>query len=222
MKAVIIGATGLVGKELVKLLLQSKKYEQISVVVRKKLSIVHPRLVQFRITMEELNELPPHIFEQAHVYCALGTTMKKAKTKEKFREVDFNYAYTFAKLAQEHGMASFTLVSSMGANTKSLFFYSRVKGELEQALIDLKLPRLYIVRPSLILGDRQEKRFGEHLAAKLSKRLSFLLRGKLEKYAPVEAKYIAQAMFKLSLLAKEHYLLIQSDEIIHWAKKKYI
>lgn len=219
MKAVIIGATGLVGKELVKLLLQNKKYEQINVVVRKKLSLVHPRLVQHRITMSEINELPGDIFEQAHVYCALGTTMKKAKTKEKFREVDYEYVLSFAKMAKQHGLNSFTLVSSMGASSKSMFFYSRVKGEIEQALLELNLPRFFVVRPSLILGDRQEKRFAESFAAAISKRTSFLFKGKLKKYAPVHAKQIAESMFKLSLLAKEPYLLIQSHQIEYWAKK---
>jgi len=219
-KAVIIGATGVVGKELVKLLLQSKKYEQVNIIVRNKLSIVHPRLVQHRITMNDIHELPGHIFEQAQVFCALGTTIKKAKTKEKFREVDFDYVLEFAKLAKSYGLESFTLVSAMGANKKSMFFYSRVKGEIEEALLALQLPKLYVVRPSLILGERQEKRFGEQLAAAWSKRFSFLFNGIFKKYAPVQAKHIAESMYKLAVLANQPYLLIQSDQIEHWAKRK--
>lgn len=221
MKAVIIGATGLVGKELVKLLLQLKKYEQVSVIVRKKLSIVHPRLVQYRITMEELNELPSTIFSGADVFCALGTTIKKAKTKENFRKVDFDYVLQFATLAKQHGLSSFTIVSAMGAHPKSMFFYSRVKGQIEQALLELQLPRLYVIRPSLILGDRPEKRFGEQLAVKWSKRLKFLFNGRWKQYKPVHAKDIAEAMYKVVLLAKEPYLLVQSEQIEYWAKRKY-
>ena len=219
-KAVIIGATGVVGRELVKLLLQSKKYEQISVVVRKKLSIVHPRLMQYRITMDELNTVPANIFEKAHVFCTLGTTMKQAKTKEKFKEVDFEYVLKFAQLAKQHGLSSFTLISAMGADTRSLFFYNRVKGEIEQALLELELPKLYVVRPSLIIATRQEKRWGESFAIAWSQKFRFIFKGRLKKYAPVHAKRIAEAMYKVALLAKEPYLLIQSHQIEQWAKRK--
>lgn len=220
MKAVIIGATGLVGKELVKLLLQLKKYDQISVIVRKKLSIVHPRLIQYRITMDELNELPASIFLDADVFCALGTTIKKAKSKDNFRKVDYDYVLQFATLAKKYGLASFTLVSAMGANVKSIFFYSKVKGQIEQALLELELPKLYVIRPSLILGDRPEKRFGEQLAINWSKKLKFLFNGRWKKYKPVHAKQIAEAMYKVVLLAKEPYLLVQSEQIEYWAKRK--
>ena len=220
MKALIVGATGLVGRELVKTLLQTKYYNKVNIVVRKKLSIVHPRLEQYRMTFEEWDELSSDMFYQTDVYCTLGTTRKKAGSKENFRLVDYEYVLKMAQLAKKYQAKKFIVVTAMGADIKSLFFYNRVKGELEQALIELQLPQLIIIRPSLILGDRYEHRFGEQFAAKLYTWFSFAFKGKMEKYKPVHAKRIADAMYKLAILSKEKQAVIQSNQIEYWAKKK--
>lgn len=220
MKAVIVGATGLVGKDLVRLLLNGKKYSKVTVIARKRLSIVHPRLKQQLISFDELHECPSDWFEDADVFCALGTTMKKAKTKEQFKQVDYHYVVELGKLAVKHRARKLIVVSAMGANEASVFYYNKIKGLTERTLQELKLSQLVIVRPSLIIGDRNEFRFGEALAAKLSSWLSFVFRGKMRRYKPNQAKDIAQAMTKLALLCTEQIRIVTADEITYWSRRK--
>lgn len=220
MRALIVGATGLVGRELVKTLLQTKHYDKVDIIVRKKLSIVHPRLQQHRMSFEEWSELPKEMFEHTDVFCALGTTRKKAGSKQNFRLVDYDYVMKIAQLAKMHHANKFIVVSAMGADVKSKFFYSRVKGEVEQALKELQLPQLIVIRPSLILGERYEKRFGEQFAARLYYWFSFAFKGKMKRYKPVQAKHIAEAMHKLAFLCREKQAIINSDQIEYWARKK--
>lgn len=220
MKAVIVGATGLVGRELVRVLLNNKKYSKVTVIARKRLSVVHPRLEQQLISFDELHECPKEWFEEADVFCTLGTTMKKAKTKEMFRRVDHDYVIEVGKLVARHQARKLIVVTAMGANEQSVFFYNKVKGQTERNLQELKLPQLIIVRPSLIIGDRHEFRFGEALATKLSGWLSFVFKGKMSKYQPNEAKVIAQALSKLALLCTEQVRIVTSDEISYWSRQK--
>jgi len=220
LKAVIVGATGLVGKDLVRLLLNSKKYSKVTVIARKRLSVVHPRLEQQLISFDDLHECPSEWFEDADVFCALGTTMKKAKSKEQFKRVDYHYVVELGKLTVKHHARKLVVVSAMGAKENSIFYYSKIKGLTERTLQELKLPQLVIIRPSLIVGDRNEFRFVEALAAKLSRWLSFVFRGKMSKYKPNQSKDIAQAMAKLALLCTEQIRIVSADEIVYWSKRK--
>lgn len=220
MKAVIVGATGLVGRELVRLLLNNKNYSKVTVIARKRLSVVHPRLEQQLISFDELHECPKEWFEDADVFCALGTTIKKAKTKEMFRRVDHDYVIEVGKLVVRHQARKLIVVTAKGANEQSMFFYNKVKGQTERDLQELKLPQLIIVRPSLIIGDRHEFRFGEAMAVKLSGWLSFAFKGRMSKYKPNEAKVIAQALSKLALLCTEQVRVVTSDEISYWSRQK--
>lgn len=220
LKAVIVGATGLVGKDLVRLLLNSKKYSKVTVIARKRLSVVHPRLEQQLITFDDFLECPGEWFQDADVFCALGTTMKKAKTKEKFKLVDYQYVIELGKLAVKYEARKLVVISAMGANEDSIFYYNKIKGMTERTLQELKLPQLVIIRPSLIIGDRNEFRFGEALATKLSGWLSFVFKGKMRKYKPNQAKDIAQAMLKLALLCTEQVRIVTADEITFWSKRK--
>lgn len=220
MKAVVVGATGLVGKELVRLLLNQKKYSKVIVIARRRLSIVHPRLEQQLISFDELNVCPAEWFEGADVFCTLGTTMKQAKSREKFKLVDYHYVVELGKLVKKHHANKLLVVTAMGSSESSLFFYSKVKGMTERVLQELQLPQLIIVRPSLIIGNRHEFRFGESLAARLSSWLSFAFKGKMKKYKPNEAKDIALAMMKLALHCKEPLRIVSSSEIASWAKQR--
>jgi len=220
LKAVIVGATGLVGRELVRLLLNNKNYSKVTVIARKRLSVVHPRLEQQLISFDELHECPKEWFEDADVFCTLGTTIKKAKTKEMFRRVDHDYVIEVGKLVVRHQARKLIVVTAMGANEQSMFFYNKVKGQTERDLQELKLPQLIIVRPSLIIGDRHEFRFGEAMAVKLSGWLSFAFKGRMSKYKPNEAKVIAQALSKLALLCTEQVRVVTSDEISYWSRQK--
>lgn len=220
LKAVIVGATGLVGRELVRLLLNTKKYDKVIVIARRRLSIVHPRLEQQLILFDQLHECPRQWFEDADVFCTLGTTIKKAGSKEQFEKVDNHYVIETAKIAKQSHSNKFIVITAMGSDEQSKIFYNRVKGKTEQQLQQLQLQQLIIVRPSLILGERNEVRFGESLVAKLSMWLSFIFKGKMKKYKPIQAKDIAIGMFKLAKLCKESLIIVSSDEIEVWSKKK--
>ncbi|MDP5041589.1 MAG: epimerase, partial [Paraglaciecola sp.] len=132
------------------------------------------------------------------IYVCLGTTIKKAGSRANFRRVDFEYVHIAAQLARAQRAASFVWISSVGANAKSRNFYLRVKGELENAIMKMTgLEHASGVRPSLLLGEREEKRFGEWLGARLAKIMAPLFKGKLAKYRPVSAHEVAAQMIRL-------------------------
>lgn len=211
--AVIAGATGLVGGELVKLLLGLREYSRVTVLVRRRINMTHPRLEQRVIDFEALGELPQELLAGADLYCALGTTRRKAGSKEAFRRVDYHYPMELARQAKRSGAARLLVISSIGADAGSLFFYTRVKGEVERDLRSLGLPALYLFRPSLILGDRGERRFGEGLGASLAKAAPWLFAGRLAAYKPVEAAVIARAMAAAALRKEPGQEVIASHEM---------
>ncbi len=193
-KAVVAGATGLVGGELVRQLLSQASYERVVVLVRRRMDISHPKLQQIVISYDELDQLAPDLFLDADLFCSLGTTIKKAKTKENFKKVDYDYPIILGKMAKQHGADQMLVVTAMGASKDSLFFYSRVKGKLEVDLQALNLRSLHIFRPSLIVGDRQEYRKGEEFASAVLAKISFVFQGWLKRYKPIQAYQIANAM----------------------------
>lgn len=128
------------------------------------------------------------------MFICLGTTIKKAKTKEAFRKVDYEYVVEAGKLANAAKVENVLVISAMGADSKSKFFYSRVKGEMEETLKQLELNSLHIFRPSLLLGERNELRIGEKVSGKLISIFKFLLIGPLRPYRAIHAKKVATAM----------------------------
>ena len=185
MIAVIAGATGLVGSECLRV--ASVRYESTLALVRKPSGIAAERVIDF----EKLDSIV--LPESAHVFCALGSTIKKAGTKEAFRRVDFDYPRVLAeRTAAARGR--FILVSSVGADSGSNNFYLRVKGELEDAVRALPIEAIHIFRPSFLIGDRKEKRAGEALGIRFARAANFLLAGGLRKYRAIEAAAVARAM----------------------------
>lgn len=213
--ALIAGATGLVGTELVKRLLEAPEYKKVILIGRRSSGIIHEKLEEKVIRFEELAHLH---FDSAidHVYCCLGTTIKKAKTKEAFQKVDLEYPLLLAKLAKNHQASQFLVISSMGANAKSPVFYSKTKGQLEDRLKELGLNGLKIFRPSLLLGERNEFRFAEATTAKLSKAFPFLFIGKMKKYKPVKAATVARAMLAIALLDQLGTHVYESQHIAYY------
>ena len=202
--ALVLGASGLVGKTLVEQLCQDHRYQTVTCLVRKPLSLdffcasadkVQPIVVDF----ENLQDYQGY-FGCQHIYVCLGTTIKKAGSKGAFRKVDFEYVHVAAQLARAQRADSFVWVSSVGANAKSHNFYLRVKGELENAIIGMSgLDNACAVRPSLLLGEREEMRPAEKLASVISPFLSPLLVGGLMKYKPVQAADVAAQMIRLQV-----------------------
>ncbi|MGG3560842.1 oxidoreductase [Neobacillus rhizosphaerae] len=219
--ALILGASGLVGKELTKILIQKNTYEKIFLLVRRPIemidSVCEPHVVDF----DHLHNYE-ELFHATDVFCCLGTTIKKAKTKEAFRKVDYDYPVDAAKLAYKGGAENFLIVTAMGANPKSLFFYNQVKGDVEETLKKMNLPSLHIFRPSLLLGDRGEFRLGEKIAAKASGLINVLMVGPLRTYKAIEAKNVAAAMAEVALLNNKGIHIYPSQEIEQLARRKKV
>lgn len=192
-KALILGASGLVGSRLLDQLMEDPEYDRVTILVRRVLPLSHPKLNQLPVEYERLDAYADAFAVDA-VYCCLGTTMKKAGSKEAFRRVDLDYPVEAAKLARDHGVKQFAVISSTGAKESSPFFYSRVKGEMERLLQETGLPELHIFRPSLLLGNRSEHRTGEAAAAAISRTLPFLYSGPLRRYKPAPDRTVAAAM----------------------------
>ncbi|WP_338553219.1 NAD(P)H-binding protein [Paenibacillus sp. KS-LC4] len=214
--AVVAGATGLIGKELVQLLLHDAAYKSVTIVVRRPTGMEHPKLVEQIVDFEQLQQAGVQM-DGADVFCTLGTTIKKAGSQDAFRKVDYQYPLSLGQLASQQGARQLLLVTAIGASASSRAFYNRVKGEVEEALSGLKLPALHIFRPSLLLGERGEFRFGERFAAALSGVLSPLFSGPLRKYAPVQASAVAKTMI---FAAKSNQAGIHIHENEHIVKLK--
>lgn len=211
-KALLLGASGLVGGHCLDLLLQDDVYDAVTILIRKQLPQSHPKLTQHPVNFDQLRD-DTDFFQVDDVFCCLGTTIKKAGSQEAFRKVDFTYAYDAAQLAANNSATHFLLVSSLGADANSSVFYSRIKGELEKAVSALPFPAVSIFQPSLLLGERSEFRFGERLAEPVLKVLSFLLIGPLRKYRPIEARTVAAAMIKIAKSQTQGLKIYESDQI---------
>jgi uncharacterized protein YbjT (DUF2867 family) len=213
--ALIAGATGLVGSELVSLLVKTEYYNSVHVLTRRPFHLEHLKITSHTIDFDRLNTFNPGAFFH-DVYICLGTTIKKAGSKVEFEKVDLHYVVELAKWAVRHKIERLSVISSLGANAESGNFYLRTKGTMEKALIDLKLPHLTILRPSLLLGKRNEFRFGEKFGTMVMKPLSFLMAGSLKKYKPIQAKKVAHVMFHFTIHAQEAIQVIENDTLSHF------
>ncbi|NJM94609.1 MAG: NAD(P)H-binding protein [Cytophagales bacterium] len=183
--ALVVGATGLVGSQLLDLLLTDTYYHTVVSLSRRLIDRSHERLVQFIVDYERLDDAE-ELVTADDIYCCLGTTMARAGSRAAFRQVDYEFVVKVATLAQRNGgTARFLLVSSVGADAHSGNFYLQTKGETEGAIKSLGFSHTVLARPSLLLGPRGERRPAESLAQKILPALSFLLIGPLKKYRPI-------------------------------------
>ena len=196
--AVIIGATGAVGKEILKEILGTEYYERIYVLGRNSISRLpeDDRLTKIVIDFENMR-FDTSILDDADVFAALGTTIKIAGSKENQRKIDVDYTVNFAKLCEEK-VRSFNVVSAIGANSKSKNFYNSLKGELEDKLKEMNLGTLRIFQPSLLISKREDKRFLEELFMKLAPIFQFVLKGKTKKYSPIEASLLGKVIVRFA------------------------
>lgn len=207
----MVGASGLVGGEVLRMLIEAPAYEKIVLLNRREISAVtgHSKVIQLQANFDELHQIRDSL-QADDVICTLGTTIKKAGSQAEFRKVDFTYPLQIAKIAQANGARHFLIVTASGANPNAKIFYNRVKGEIETAIRELNYPETSIFRPSLLLGPRTEKRFGEDIAQKLSPLLSFLLP---LRYKPVPARVVAQAILAATRQKQPGFRIYESDEI---------
>ena len=193
MNILIAGASGIVGQALLALLLQDNKVTKIISIGRKKLALKHPKLETYIQDFENLEKL--EISENIDIaFCCLGTTLKTAGSKANFYKVDLEYVVNFAQLALKLKIPTFAVISAMKVSEKSLFFYNRVKAEMEKTIAKLPFEQIKIFKPSLLMAkNRKENRFGEQLAIRL---MSYLRPILPKKYQGVEPEIVAQAMWK--------------------------
>jgi uncharacterized protein YbjT (DUF2867 family) len=191
--ALVAGATGLIGQQLVQSLLDDPYYEKVKAISRKPLNIQNSKLENLILDYDTLSQ---HTGLKADdVYCCLGTTIRVAKTKEAFRKVDFDYPLTLAQTAKEQGASQFLLVSALGADKNSSIFYNKVKGEVEESIRQVSYRSTHIFQPSLLLGDRKEQRSGEGAATTFFKVFGFLIPAK---YKAIDSVKVARAMVAMA------------------------
>lgn len=210
--ALLLGASGLIGGHLLRLLVSDESYDRVTVPVRKPLSFRHSKLVELVVDFDHLDKQKNAI--RGHdVFSCLGTTIKVAKSQAAFRNVDFTYVVQAASIAAMNGAKQFLLVSSVGADKNSSAFYLQVKGEVEEEVSKLPFNAIQIFRPSLLIGDRKESRVNETFAIALMKLVSFALVGGLRRYRAIESKTVAQAMLSAAKQQKSGVTIYESEQI---------
>ncbi len=212
MEAIIAGATGLIGHDLLQQLLEHPDYTKVTALVRKKLPQQHPKLKQLMLDFDRLEDYKDEILGDV-VFCALGTTKNKTPDQAQYRKIDHQYPLDLAFIAQQNGVSQYHLVSALGASEKSAIFYSKLKGEVERDLKTIPFKSIHIYRPSLLDGKRKEHRSIERVMIAMMRILNPLLMGSLKKYRSIKAGKVASAMLRQSVQALSGTFIYNSDEI---------
>lgn len=209
---IVIGATGLVGSQIVNLLLDDDRYSLVKVFHRRSTGLQHPKLEEHIIDFDEIDEWKSQI-KGDELYSALGTTIKKAGSQERQYTIDYTYQFETAKAAAENGVKKYSLVSSAGADPQSKVFYSRLKGELDEAVKKLPFELITVMQPSILAGERNESRPGEAIGMFLARILTKI--PGLKKYRPIPGRTVAQGMINSLHKCPPGYHIFELDEIFH-------
>jgi uncharacterized protein YbjT (DUF2867 family) len=207
--ALLAGATGLIGKQLLQLLLNDPEYHKVIAITRKPLNISDQKLENIITDFDNLSSYKEKL-KADNVFCCLGTTMKVAKSKDAFRKVDFTFPLELATRSFEEGAKQFLLVSSLGADKTSSIYYNQVKGETEEAIEKINFPSYHIFRPSLLLGQREESRSAEDAAKVVYGFFGFLIP---EKYKAIDAAKVARAMVHFARQEQEGKFIHESKSL---------
>ncbi len=207
--ALIAGSTGLIGKHLLQLLLESDQYNLVKAITRKPLDFQHPKLENIVVDFDKMTEQYSH-FKTDDVFCCLGTTMKQAGSKDAFKKVDYDYPVEIAKVCKSQGAKQYLLVSALGASTTSGIYYNQIKGQVEEAIGAVAYDRYHIFRPSLLMGDRAEKRGGEDAAKIVYKIFGFLIP---TKYKGIQGEQVASAMLHFASSIGSGKFIQESNEL---------
>lgn len=196
--ALVLGATGLVGQGCLNRILDSDDYERVTVLSRRETPMQHPKLDWQVVDLDKMEACQAQ-FQVDDVFCCLGSTMKKAGSRQAFRHVDHDLVVLAGQIAKRAGVQRFLVVSAINANARSPFFYSRVKGQMERALQELELPLLVLVQPSLLRGAREENRLGEDIGNLLNRVVEPLTRWTDAHWLPVDGSKVADGMVGMAL-----------------------
>lgn len=210
--AIVLGATGSCGKELVYSLIKNPNFDRITIFTRNELKIRNQKLVNHTIDFSKLQEYKKLIVGDI-LFSALGTTLKEAGSKSNQYEVDFTYQYEFAKMASQNGVSSYSLISSAGANEKSLFFYPRIKGELEIAVTNLSFEIIRIFQPPLLIRQPDLIRPAELIGIKLFSTLNKI--GIFMQQKPLSVFDLAKIMTKESISYNEERIIKYTPKELH-------
>jgi uncharacterized protein YbjT (DUF2867 family) len=192
-KAALIGATGLIGQQLLLQLTADESLEEIRLLVRRPIPTNNARIKVIQLAFNDHRAIADALTGCDTVFCAIGTTRKKTPDLAEYRKIDFDIPVTLAQLSADAGVRSFHLVSSVGASVKSNNFYLKIKGEVEDAVSKVNLARIILYRPSLLLGNRSEIRIAERLSTRIIPLFTFLFP---PNYKPIQAAKVAQAMIR--------------------------
>lgn len=213
MKAAIIGATGLVGQQLIKLLLDSERYDEVHSIGRRKIELDHHKLIQHIIDLDNLDSLEIEASID-HGFCTLGTTIKLAGSSDAFKHVDRDYVCEFGRLLKRQSATALAVNSSLSANSQSRNLYLETKGEMEECLRGYGFNSLVIVRPSLLVPTgRKEFRLGEIVGFNLMRLLGWILVGPLRRYRPVKPASVARTLFDGVDSAEPGTTIFESESI---------
>jgi uncharacterized protein YbjT (DUF2867 family) len=215
--ALLLGATGLIGGHVLTLLLESDRWGRVVTLGRRPMPQAEPEHTHHVIDFEQMAERP-ELLACDDVFCCLGTTIKQAGSEAAFARVDRDYPFEAARLAHGRGATQYLLVSSIGANPKSSFFYTRTKGEAEEALKEVGFESLSIFRPSQLAGERAEKRPREALALGLLGVLAPVMVGPLRRYRATPARAVAQAMVAVAAEGPAGVHVFEAEEIVTHAQ----
>ncbi|MFS4454525.1 NAD(P)H-binding protein [Maribacter sp. 2304DJ31-5] len=209
--AIILGATGLTGNILLQYLLEDARYAKIKLFSRSSVGLDHAKLEEFLVDLFHFDSFQDE-FRGDTVFCCIGTTAAKTPDKELYHKIDYGIPVAAAKIARRNGIPSFIVVSALGADSDSRIFYNRVKGTMEMAILKRQIPKVHILQPSLIGGNRKENRTGERVFKQIMKVVDPILIGGLEKYRSIRLEQIVQAMIWLDNHTYEKER-IPSDEL---------
>jgi uncharacterized protein YbjT (DUF2867 family) len=218
-KAIIAGATGLVGSELLGFLLKSRDYDSVFALVRKPTKTHHPKLKEIVFDFNNsasYKNLP----KSDEMFCCLGTTIKTAGSEAAFKKVDFEYPMLLAEAGKSNGIKAFHVITALGADANSPMFYNKVKGQLEEALKKLNFEQLYIYQPSLLVGNRSENRLGEKIAIQVMPIFEFLMLGPMKKYRSIKVEDVAKGIINTAENEHKKLKIILSDEIQNLANNR--
>ncbi len=215
--AIILGATGLTGGLLLQLLLKDKRYRKIKLFSRSSSGIMNPKIEEYLGDVTSLDTFVNDFYAD-EVFCCIGTTKSKTPDKELYKRIDFGIPTKAAKLCKENGINVLVIISALGANLRSNIFYNRTKGEMEDAVLQLQIPKTHILQPSLISGKREEERIGEWIFKQLMKVANLVMAGPLKKYRSIHPNDIAKTML---WLANNEFMEVRiPSDLIHKIGRK--
>ena len=210
--AIIFGSSGLIGSQLLELIVHNHMYDKIKLFVRSEISNSNTKIEIIKTNFNNLENHKDSIIGDDCFFC-IGTTRKNTPNTNEYIKIEYNLPVEVAKIAKENSINSFTYVSSLGANANASSLYLKNKGKAEEELKKLNFPKLSIIRPSILLGNRKENRIGEKIGIYLMKRLTPLFLGKMKKYRPIKVENVAKAMINIT---KYNYqqIIFESDKIV--------